>query len=211
LQQGNTYTINPVTTASAKKIYVENRIKSCVIKQSVNIRANQIKVITQPLLYKEFIQGKATSTGFGVKIPAGVKMILLNTPINTFTILLQDSVSYTAPSSFRGADSAVYLITDSVCSFDTLILKVVVQKNLATQQLQAANITVYPNPANNELFISAENASIAHIYTIVGKQVLQQNIANGENKLSIAHLAKGVYLLQLETETGTVTGRFVKE
>jgi hypothetical protein len=209
LQQGNTFTINPVTRPIL--LYIVNSIKSCVIKDTVNVRANLVKIIQQKVLYKEFIQGKANSTGFGVVIPAGVKMVPLNTPINTFTILLQDSVSYTAPPSFRGADSAVYLITDSVCSFDTLILKVVVQRNLAAPQLQAQNINIYPNPGGNNLFIRIDNAATVHIYNVLGSFVMKQPLTEGENSIDITALSKGVYLLKLETDTGTLTQRFVKE
>ncbi len=66
-------------------------------------------------------------------------------------------------------------------------------------------IEVYPNPGNEMLYVkwygtSAQKASII-LYDLMGKLVFEQNVWQTENlnqtKLSLSHLQKGMYILQI--------------
>lgn len=59
--------------------------------------------------------------------------------------------------------------------------------------------SVYPNPANDILNISiAENNTSITIFDIVGKNVSEMELVNGNNTLTIEHLNPGVYFYSIK-------------
>lgn len=90
----------------------------------------------------------------------------------------------------------------------------------SVQQLSVdASVSIYPNPANEQLFIYSGNANTGKgtmkIYDVSGRLVqeneLQFNGTNSQQSVSIAGLNSGAYLVVIETAQGNVTERFVKE
>ena len=73
------------------------------------------------------------------------------------------------------------------------------------------NITIYPNPVKDQLTITTENEKInsIKIMDVTGKilQVFTENTTT----INVADLAKGLYILQIQTEKGIGTKRFIKE
>ena len=79
-----------------------------------------------------------------------------------------------------------------------------------------ANVSVYPNPAKEELFISINNLksnaiSFLEIYNIAGQKVLDQSILQNNTKLDLSGLSKGLYLLKTNVEGTVSTVKIVKE
>jgi hypothetical protein len=82
------------------------------------------------------------------------------------------------------------------------------------------NFAMYPNPVVNELnidveMIKATKASIT-ISNVVGQTVgtpIDEALRAGKNHLSVstAHLAPGVYFLNIKTESGNTQQKFVKQ
>lgn len=73
------------------------------------------------------------------------------------------------------------------------------------------NISIYPNPAKDELRI--ENGEIQinrlEILDLSGKVVCQYD--DSKNKINISTLSRGIYFVKIETDNGVVTRKFVKE
>jgi hypothetical protein len=73
-------------------------------------------------------------------------------------------------------------------------------------------LLVYPNPANDEIFITSneilQNASI-RIFDINGKLVISKQLT--QNTVNISTLAKGAYVLQLSVNDKLTERRFVKQ
>jgi alpha-glucosidase len=62
------------------------------------------------------------------------------------------------------------------------------------------NIEVYPNPANNELFITMENPgkkAMIEVYNISGVLVLKEIIVKNESKIGLNTINPGVYLIKI--------------
>lgn len=81
---------------------------------------------------------------------------------------------------------------------------------LSTNSPSKNNIKVYPNPVTNKIFISnldSDNSQI-RIFNVLGKLVLQQK-NNTQNGISVTHLPKGIYMLQLNVEEKTLTKKIV--
>lgn len=75
-------------------------------------------------------------------------------------------------------------------------------KSLGTNEAKNKNITVYPNPTADYIYVSG-NKKIAslELYNSNGQKVLKAN----ESKMDLAHLTAGVYILKIITENGEVS------
>ena len=69
-----------------------------------------------------------------------------------------------------------------------------------------SDIRVYPNPAQNTLYIqSAETVEQVSIYDISGRMLLQTT----RQSIDISHLANGIYIIKVKTATGETLKRIV--
>lgn len=74
------------------------------------------------------------------------------------------------------------------------------------------NISIYPNPANDQLFIKSDAPiNQVQIYSAQGKLVHSENESIGANGIDISELTSGMYIIQVETEQGISTKKFVKQ
>ena len=78
----------------------------------------------------------------------------------------------------------------------------------------ASSVNIYPNPVSDKLYIETE-AEIEEVvvYDVYGRI---QNLRNSEtqklrNSIDVTDLNSGVYFIQIKTEEGNITKRFVKE
>src|SRR6478735_553296 len=83
-----------------------------------------------------------------------------------------------------------------------------------TKALPALTVQVYPNPTTDLLQISAQETSNmqATLTDLTGKLVLSQNLpATSKRQLNLSALAKGTYLLRLETQKCTSVQKIIKQ
>lgn len=85
-------------------------------------------------------------------------------------------------------------------------------------QLENNNISLFPNPANEELSITwtpeLGNVENIRIIDLSGKQIRQVanvNSVNGSIAMDIDDLTAGIYFVSMATENTTITKRFIKE
>ena len=70
------------------------------------------------------------------------------------------------------------------------------------------NISIYPNPTNNTLFILGNKTPIAvAIYNVLGKKVL--SIKN-TNNINVEALPSGVYVIRISDGVGQTNRKFIK-
>jgi hypothetical protein len=90
-------------------------------------------------------------------------------------------------------------------------------KDLAFQQFPVGIIemrdndfTIYPNPVNNELYISGiEYVSSIQILDITGKNILEKSVQN--NKVDLSHLTSGVYFIKIQNGNFTEIKKIIKK
>ncbi|GGI57941.1 endonuclease [Winogradskyella haliclonae] len=83
---------------------------------------------------------------------------------------------------------------------------------LSIDNFQQAEIKIYPNPVSgNEITITSTQDILVEVYDVLGKRVKQQNIIANHKKLNIAGLKKGIYLLRLKTDSGTITKKLIRQ
>jgi hypothetical protein len=81
------------------------------------------------------------------------------------------------------------------------------ENNIETFELE-----IYPNPATNLLTIKTNAVGKAEyfIYDINGRKITQSSILNGQSVIDVSSFAKGLYLLQVQTDKGSVNRKFIK-
>lgn len=74
------------------------------------------------------------------------------------------------------------------------------------------DISIYPNPVENKLFIAAkENIKSIKVYTILGKEIINLKNDNTKIELEMASFNKGIYLLKaVTTSNRIITKRIIK-
>lgn len=84
--------------------------------------------------------------------------------------------------------------------------------NVKENKIEYFELEIYPNPANNVMTIKtkAVGKSEHFIYDVNGKKLSQSSIFNGQSIIDLSTLAEGLYLLQVQTEQGSISRKFVK-
>ncbi len=93
----------------------------------------------------------------------------------------------------------------------SLIMNLVGEEVFSVEDNLANVISVYPNPANDVINIKAPSSiqiQNAVIYDVLGKATNVQ-VFNGQ--INVGELARGVYILNLNTSAGTLTQKVVKQ
>lgn len=86
----------------------------------------------------------------------------------------------------------------------------------SVEEVQDGNLILYPNPVNDVLNIKGlklENGGTVSVYNPIGEIIWEESIkptTANFSRINIANLPKGNYVLKLNSEKGTQTGRFVK-
>jgi hypothetical protein len=90
---------------------------------------------------------------------------------------------------------------------DAFILKLA-QSNAGINEIVQMNISIYPNPATSQITLqTTEIIKQISIFNLSGQIVQTEN----KNIFSVENLPAGVYILQVQTESGISNVRFVKE
>lgn len=172
-------------------------------------------------------------SGFSITLPKGewVKLILRydkNTGNATFIIKDKDG-KLISQDTYKGETQGIepaevdYAIFqgDSMntmsagANFDNYKVSAV-KNTLALNDVTNENdFSIYPNPATTEINLRGHSTSRISNITITdvsGRIVKQSRFDNFSNvQLNIANLSKGIYLLKVTTEKGTITKKFIKE
>ncbi|WP_040278089.1 endonuclease [Psychroserpens damuponensis] len=87
------------------------------------------------------------------------------------------------------------------------------QTALSVDEFQTQDIVkMYPNPANgNIVYIDSNINLVAEVYDVLGKKVNVQTINTNQKQLQISTLSRGVYLVKLTSENGSITKKLIKQ
>lgn len=84
-------------------------------------------------------------------------------------------------------------------------------ESLSTNSPSVANFSIYPNPATNVLHIQPKNNATIQKFSIIQMDGKQQQAELIDNTINVTGLPTGTYMLQLQTELGNETLRFIKK
>jgi len=79
--------------------------------------------------------------------------------------------------------------------------------NLSNPENNYTNTSLFPNPVNDNLFISStiENDLLITIYDISGKLILSEAKKKSGDSISIQNLKAGIYFVSISDENGNAT------
>ena len=73
--------------------------------------------------------------------------------------------------------------------------------------------TIYPNPSNGTLFLSAAPLSttpFVEIFDITGKKIFQQKVVAGVNQFSLSTLRSGYYVIRIVDGEDIIVKKWIK-
>ena len=94
---------------------------------------------------------------------------------------------------------------------------VIVDSALSVQEVAGdKNFSIYPNPFTGKFFVESsahENINRIDLFDAIGQKVLSKTIANETLNIEIetGELAKGIYVIQLSTNSGTRSYKLIRE
>ncbi len=107
-----------------------------------------------------------------------------------------------------GTTTITYEFTDSTGCTGIATADITVDDCSSLDELAVGSVVVYPNPASDVLNIQSE-LQIATIQIVDLSGVVVAN--STENAISVAHLASGMYVINVTTDSGVATKTFVKK
>ena len=86
-----------------------------------------------------------------------------------------------------------------------------IKVNQSVEEL-SDEILVYPNPANSTLKVAGKGLRQIKVFDILGQCLIQKNAASEETTFDVNDLVSGVYILQLESNSGRTNYlKFIRE
>ena len=130
-------------------------------------------------------------------------------------------LSTSSPSKNTGLDSEIpSAITTDITGANRIIGSAIdmgayeIDGTLSRSNFELnANLQVYPNPTSAILNINMTDFTTAKttLYDLNGKVLKTQVIDNINAKIDISYFSKGIYLLKMETENGSITKQIIKD
>ena len=147
------------------------------------------------------IAGKEiTFSAEALNLPTGLKVFLEDRLNNTFTRLDETNSNYkvTLNDALNGIGRFYLYTTQSSLSVDKSILD---------------NVSIYKIDSSNLRITGLQNGSASiKLFNLLGKQVFNYKFeSNGPKDISLPSLTKGIYIAQLQTETGKLNKKIILE
>jgi hypothetical protein len=140
-----------------------------------------------------------TFTAEALNVPSGYEVYLEDRPNNSFTRLDETGSEYTTTIAEQSTEGRffLYTATPGTLSLDSEYLN---------------SIKIYKTDDSNLRITGLKQGkSSVSIYDIQGKQILVNSFStdNGVGNISLPTMAKGVYVVQLETENGKLNRKII--
>jgi len=124
-------------------------------------------------------------------------------------MLLQGAITYYLISPPNG----VYAV-QVTNSYGCVITSDMITVNVGVEEIALENqLNIYPNPVTDVLNVqwnnTTETATLS-IHDLSGRLVLSERVANGNAVLDLSNLSSGNYILELQTEEGSLRKQVVK-
>ncbi|WP_299012504.1 T9SS type A sorting domain-containing protein [uncultured Polaribacter sp.] len=141
-----------------------------------------------------------TFTANALNLPEGYKVFLEDRLQDTFTRLDEENAKYTATVNANSTDGRFFLHTSAkaVLSVDSDVLE---------------SVSIYKSNASTLRIVGlSQGETNVKLFNVLGKQVLNTSFnAQGVKEIALPKLGTGVYIVQLETETGKLNKKIVLE
>ena len=76
-------------------------------------------------------------------------------------------------------------------------------------KFETSKLTLYPNPATNQIFISGQDIERVDIYNLLG--ILVKTVDKNTQTIDVSNLPTGNYIVKMTNGEGTVTKKIIKK
>lgn len=166
------------------------------VNDSVSVEKNG--TVTVDVLANDQIQGSA-EVSIVVEAQHGRTYIPFTNP---------NAIAYQAQNDFIGTDSIQYRVTyttePDLYDFATIIIEV--GTNSVKFNVEESAIALFPNPAQNFVFVSSKRPIVRYsLYDVTGSLVSAQKIeAANQHRIDLSMLVSGSYFLSVEHANGDI-------
>lgn len=85
------------------------------------------------------------------------------------------------------------------------------QQTVGIDELELTNVSVYPNPATNVLYVNLSSINYSlEVINLIGEVVLKVENKSNTTSLELSNLKSGVYYLKISSEGKQKQMKFVK-
>jgi tetrahydromethanopterin S-methyltransferase subunit B len=196
-----------------KAIATDNRgFKSTSADSSINVIDNIAPTIELNVDSTAKVDAQVTITATASDIDGTITKVEFY--VDNILIATNSNAPYTTTwKAITGNHTVKVIATDNRGLTSTKTKNIMVKDNNAALENLAENIQtlVYPNPANKELsIIVSENAQIS-LTDVSGKTIIApiEIYANTTHTMHIQNITAGVYLVKIQTPTGSKTERVI--
>jgi len=111
----------------------------------------------------------------------------------------------------EGIDTVIYTVSNAWCSADAeLAVKVIGLADCGAltspRPSPEERVTIYPNPASNELHIDNGADCVVSIFNIMGQKVYEGRIVSDQEVIAIGQLIAGSYIVQVDLTPALSSG-----
>ncbi|WP_299057305.1 T9SS type A sorting domain-containing protein [uncultured Polaribacter sp.] len=135
-----------------------------------------------------------------LNIPSGYKVFLEDRANNTFTRLDEANAKYTATVTDASTEGRFFLHTS-------------MQSALSVEDALLNSVSIYKSNATTLRVVGlSQGEASVKLFNVMGKQVMSSSFnAQGVKEIALPSLSTGVYIVQLETEAGTLNKKIILE
>ena len=186
---------------------VYNAINLTGTEVFTNVGTNNCdSTVTVTLTIENAIDVSTTTSGLTISANAiGVTYNWIDCNTSNSVVPAETGVSYTPTAN---GDYAV-VVTVRNCSETSACV------NISTlgieEQMSNINLSIYPNPVINKLTIENKELEINSISILNTSGKVVKTITENNNMIDVSNLTNGMYLLQISTDNGLVSTKFIKE
>jgi hypothetical protein len=81
----------------------------------------------------------------------------------------------------------------------------------AVNEVEMSAISLYPNPANEQVTFTLESDAQVSVFDMTGRKVSEMNVTAGQAQLNVSELESGVYFVNFRfANDSTAVAKFVK-
>lgn len=158
-------------------------------------------------LISRIVNGTATDVFASNTVDCDLSTLEIVTPASNGTAAVTGTqLSYTANAGFLGSDQFTYKACSPFIATqcDEADVFITVLTNINT--IDAAYISVFPNPARDVLFVefNLQQDATLKLFDLKGQMVHTSNFVN-QTSVSLNNFSNGLYILKIETAEGTAT------
>jgi photosystem II stability/assembly factor-like uncharacterized protein len=150
------------------------------------------------------------STSTNLKNLIGLFTLSENATASVDGVLQESTVTVTDFS-----DDVKFIVTAEDATTSKIYIIQITKSASSVAKIAKGILTVYPNPANNEICIHSEGAQVNKgtyaITDAMGQLVKASKVNDVATQIDISDLAIGIYYLKIKTKDGYWIGKFLKE